>query len=354
MSQINSVSRREFVAGSVAAVVAGGLHAGAAERRPPRILLRSSWQTVNIGDIGHTPGALRLLETHIPQAEVTLWPSNIDRGVEPMLRRSFPKLQIVRGRLNERGEPTTDELKHALEQQDFLLHGSGPSVVAHKDVAAWAKTGKPFGIYGVTVSAVDDALRELLSRAAFVFCRDTLSLALLQRSGVTCPAMEFGPDAAFGIHLRDDEKALPFLAAHGLEERKFICVIPRLRYTPYHKIHPGRHDPKEVQRREAVNAQFQDADMAKLREVITAWVRGTGLKALLCPEMTYQLELLQPLLLDPLPDDVKPRVVRRETFWLPDEAGSVYARAHTVVSVEMHSPIIAAAHGTPAIHLRQP
>ena len=37
-----------------------------APKRAPRILLRSSWQTVNIGDIAHTPGVLRLLEKHLP------------------------------------------------------------------------------------------------------------------------------------------------------------------------------------------------------------------------------------------------------------------------------------------------
>jgi polysaccharide pyruvyl transferase WcaK-like protein len=51
---------------------------------------------------------------------------------------------------------------------------------------------------------------------------------------------------------------------------------------------------------------------------------------------------------------VKRRVVWRDTYWRPDEAGSVYARALAVVSFEMHSPIIAAAMGTPAFHLRQP
>ena len=38
-------------------------------------MLRSSWQTVNIGDIAHTPGVLHLLEKHIPEAEVRLRPS---------------------------------------------------------------------------------------------------------------------------------------------------------------------------------------------------------------------------------------------------------------------------------------
>ncbi len=53
----------------------------AAARRRPRILVRSSWQTVNIGDIAHTPGLLRLLERYLPDTDVWLWPSNVDNGV---------------------------------------------------------------------------------------------------------------------------------------------------------------------------------------------------------------------------------------------------------------------------------
>ena len=42
----------------------------------------------------------------------------------------------------------------------------------------------------------------------------------------------------------------------------------------------------------------------------------------------------------------------KETFWLPDEAFSVYARAHTIVSMEMHSIILGLAAGTPTLHPR--
>jgi len=59
------------------------------------------------------------------------------------------------------------------------------------------------------------------------------------------------------------------------------------------------------------------------------------------------------LLIDPLPDDVKPFVIKRG-YWMPDEAASVYARAHSVLSFECHSPIIAAANKTPMFYLRQP
>ena len=42
---------------------------------------------------------------------------------------------------------------------------------------------------------------------------------------------------------------------------------------------------------------------------MVAWVRKTGNKIVVCPEMTYQVDILDELLINPLPDDVKPFVV---------------------------------------------
>ncbi|RYD93068.1 MAG: twin-arginine translocation signal domain-containing protein, partial [Sphingobacteriales bacterium] len=42
-------------------------------KKTPTIMLRSSWQDGNIGDQGHTPGTLRLLERYIPEARLLLW-----------------------------------------------------------------------------------------------------------------------------------------------------------------------------------------------------------------------------------------------------------------------------------------
>jgi len=227
-------------------------------------------------------------------------------------------------------------------------------VVAWKHLAAWRRmTRRPFGIYGVTVGEVSDELRDLLSAAAFVFCRDTVSLDVIRRAGVTCPIMEFAPDATFAIDLRDEPAAEAYLKSVGLEPRKFLCAIPRLRITPYFKIHNKKPTAEDLQK-QAVSEQFKEVDHAKLRGAIVTWVRKTGLPVLACPEMTYEVELAKEVLVDPLPADVKPKVVWRDHYWRPDEAGSVYARARAVVSFEMHSPIIAAAMGTPAFYLRQP
>ncbi len=65
------MNRRSFLHSTAAATLACA-RSFAAPGRPPHIVLRSSWQTVNIGDIGHTPGLLALLEKYLPEAELTL------------------------------------------------------------------------------------------------------------------------------------------------------------------------------------------------------------------------------------------------------------------------------------------
>ena len=79
----------------------------------PRILLRSSWQSVNIGDIGHTPGALDILWKYIPQAQITLWPGRLGHGSRELLLRAFPQLKIAEGSVDAQGKPTTPELARA-------------------------------------------------------------------------------------------------------------------------------------------------------------------------------------------------------------------------------------------------
>jgi len=319
-----------------------------------RILLRSSWQTVNIGDIAHTPGVLRLLEQHLPDVPVTLWPSNVDNGVREMLLAAFPKLTIAEGKVGSDGQPTTEALREAWATSDLLLHGSGPSVVAEKDVQAWRRgTDKPYGLYGVTVETPGAELADLLTGAQFVFCRDTISLKLLRDAGVASPVMEFAPDGTFALHLRDEARAEAYLQRVGLQPGRFVCAVPRLRYTPYYKIHP-RTPTEEDLRRDAVNEQYRTADHGKLREALARLIRETGLPVLACPEMTYEVEVARQELCEAMPPEVQAKVIARDDYWRPDEAASVYARALAVVSFECHSPIIAAAAGTPFLHLRQP
>jgi hypothetical protein len=343
------MQRRHFLTSSLAAILSP---IAAKEGRAPRIILRSSWQTVNIGDIAHTPGVLALLEKHLPQVEVRLWPSKVDNGVEEMLMKRFPKLIILKGA----------EVKQAFEECDFLLHGSGPSLVAEKDVVKWHEaTGKPYGIYGITLpttgstatkatpEAVISKTIQVLSGGRFAFFRDGPSLELAKKKGCTCPVMGFAPDGAFATDLRDDEKALAFLKEHDLEEGQFLCCLGRLRYSEYWKMKPG---VKFDEVKHARNEAMREHDLGPLRAAIIAVVQQTGMKVLLCPEDRSQMEVTKVNFYDKLPDDVKKRVVWRSTYWLTGEALSTYVRSAGLFGAEMHSPIMCIGNGIPAIVCR--
>lgn len=345
-------SRRRFLAAGTSLPLLAG-----AAGRPSRIVLRSSWQTVNIGDIAHTPGLLRLLEEHLPEVEVWLWPSSVDHGVRELLARRFPRVRILDPR-QARAE--------AFRECDFLLHGSGPSLVARRDVRSWREeTGKPYGVYGITLDpffmpdsrrptaggeeVMEDSL-DLLSTAAFAFFRDSASLEFAKAQGCGCPIMEFGPDAAFATDLRDDAAADHFLTEHGLEEGRFLCCIPRYRFTPgwlmpekKQPVDPGRH---------ARNEQCKEHDHAPHRQAITRLVRELDLSVLVCPEDRTQMAIGREMLVDPLPTDVKRRVVWRPDYWLTGEAVSTYERSAGLFGNEMHSPIMAVGNGVPAIVCR--
>ena len=346
------MNRRHFLQTTITAALATSVHA--ADKRAPRLLLRSSWQTVNIGDIAHTPGVLALLEKHLPGVEVRLWPSKVDNGVEEMLLARFPKLRLVKG---------PEAVKAAFAECDFLLHGSGPSLVAQNDVARWAKeTGKSYGVYGITLPlqssasttpASDKAIAAtvaVLSGAKFVYFRDSKSLELAKQRGCTSPLMEYGPDGAFATDLRDDAKATAFLKANGLEDGQFLCCIPRLRFTPYWMIPEKKaaFDEKKHARNEAM----KEHDHAPHRQAIIEVLRQTKLKVLICPEDQTQMAVGKELLYDPLPADVKPRAVWRPNYWLTGEAISVYTRSAGLFGNEMHSPIMCVGNGIPAIVCR--
>lgn len=355
------MERRRFLSAAVVAAIGASIRAE--HKRRPHILLRSSWQVVNIGDVAHTPGVLALLEKYVPDAEVILWASSdLSPEVIAMEHRRFPQLKIVKGKISNDGKGSNRELDDAIAWADFLLHGSGASLVAEQDVTAFAQhTGKPYGVYGITLPKqsstataptpehVIQRTTRVLSDAKFVYFRDSMSLQLAKELGCTCPVMAFGPDGAFGCDLRDDATATAFLKDNELTEGKFLCCIARLRYTPYWKIKPGaRFDEQKHARNEAM----KEHDLAPLREAIIAVVRQTDLKVLLCPEDSSQMEVNRENLYEKLPNDVRSRVVWRKSFWLPDEALSCYVRSAGLFGAEMHSPIMCIGNGIPAIVCR--
>jgi len=252
---------------------------------------------------------------------------------------------------------------------------------ARAHLGAWHRaTGKPYGVFGTTFDPINNSGRNvegatldvrraqiqalpathldaetrwIVDRAAFVFARETTTRDYFKAQGVRTPILEYGPDTQLAMNLSDRARGDAFRAAHGLEEGRFICVIPRLRYTPYYRIHNTSRRPGD-EKKDAINQATVESDHAKLRDLMVSYVRQTGRRVMACGEMTYQVQMAKEVLVDPLPADVKRNVVWRDTYWMPDEAAAIYARAACVVSVECHSPLISLHHGTPAFYVRQP
>ena len=320
------------------------------------ILLLSGWATHNIGDVGHTPGTLRYLTEHLPDTQVRVLLVKTNDAVTTMLTRRFPHVDFLQGNIDNGGKSDTPALQAAFDEADLVMQNSGmlynrfwgpPIGILY---ACKAKN-KAFGMYAESFDGMRpqeaDVLPRFYSRASFMFTRDTKSLDYLRSLPITPAVLEFGPDGCFGIDVRDDATANAWMAKNGLEPKQFVCVILR-------------SDAAEL------GSSTADADVkarsvdrlskwtAKLIDLVTQIVRTTGLKVALVPEVEKEIWAAKGLILDKLPDDVKKRVVHRDTWWVSDEACSVYAAAHSMVAMEPHSVIMALANGTPAIHFFSP
>ncbi|MCH9653811.1 MAG: polysaccharide pyruvyl transferase family protein [Planctomycetes bacterium] len=332
----------------------------ASEPRQKTILMRSGWQTVNIGDIGHTPGTPRYLETYLPDVRVILWLHKTTDEITAMLRKRFPKVQIVQGRLNARGKANNPEFQKAFDEADLFLYNSGmhfnqfwpPPIYI---IEACTVTKKPFCLYGQSFDGFapedEEKMSKLLSRAAAIYTRDVESFYYLRKIGVASPSLAFGPDGCFGTDVRDDEISSAWLKKHDLKPKEFITVTlrsntPKIGAKKSTSMNPANPSKEDLAQNELWTK--------KLRAVITSWVRKTKKKVLLAPEVNKEILHAKTMIFDKLPADVKPYVVNRDPFWNVDEAASVYAQAIAVVSMEPHSCILALAVGTPTMHLASP
>lgn len=344
-------TRRSFLS-AVTAALGGSLFA--ANGQPKTVVLMSAWDTVNIGDIGHTPGTLHILEQHLPELKVVVWAMKLDERVLAMLKRRFPKAEFLQGNLTGK-KPNDEALRTAIAGCDLFIRNSGMG-----QDTSWMKhcrdLGKPYGVYGQSyfdtmVTGEKGAENmALLNAASFIYTRESRTLKMLQGAGVKTPVLEFAPDGCFGIDVRDEERGLATMKKLGLEDKKFITVLlrtntpkaPGVDDTRPQKLNPLHPTPKQVEDDQRRAAGF--------RELITKWVQATGNKVLIAPETFKEMEHNKRLIHDPLPPEIQKNVVNLEYFWNADEAASIFARAHTVVCHEPHSPIIALANGTPIIH----
>ncbi|MDB6004965.1 MAG: hypothetical protein JWR15_1952 [Prosthecobacter sp.] len=295
-----------------------------------------------------------MIEEQLPEVKIVLWAMKLDDRVTAMLKTRFPKVDILQGSLTGKEEKDM-ALQQAITGCDLFIRNSGMG----QDISFMQfcrKVGKPYGLFGQSYfpSMIEGKGAEeriaLLNAASFIYTRETKTLSILKNGGIKTPVLEFGPDGCLGIDVRDDERGLATMKKLGLEDKKFITLQLR---TNTAKL-PGVDDTRTPKLNPLHPSSEQIADderrAAKYRELVTMWVKKTGHKVLIAPEVKKEMEHNKRLIHDPLPPEIQKHVVNLEYFWNADEAASIFARAHTIVCHEPHSPIIALANGTPIIH----
>ena len=341
------ITRRQFASSALAATAAPN----AAQVKPPTILLRTAWQTRNIGDVCFTPSMISALERFVPGAKVIAWMANSNEGIDAMVHRAHPNVEILHANLGSEGKEMDPKLREAFSKASLFLFNSGPifnyglhdsyswdRTMANANILLYAKdAGVPYGIYGQSFDRFawpsELLFRRLLGDAAFVYTRDTNSLKYLKSLNMKPPILDFAPDIAFHFRLRDDAPANAFLRSKGLEKDKFLVTI----------VHYALLDRPGVRERGAEYAE-------KHRQVLAKWIRETGLPVLVVAEDDREVELGRKVLIDPQPEEIRRKMILRETFWRPDEALSTYLQSRALFSMEPHSCIFAMANGVPSLH----
>lgn len=340
----------------------------------PNILIHSGWNRYNVGDVAHTPGLLRLLQTHIPEARIQVWMASYPEWLSGYLAARFPQVETLHGRLGGSHGPVDAAVEQAFEQADLFLFNSGPvfnhghelmpggpvrtkgwrgfdwnATMKPVEKLYYARSkGVPFGIFGQSfihiAAPADLVLRDILSEAAFVSTRETESLRYIRELGVQSADMGFTPDAAWAFDLRDDEFVVPWLDELGLQQDGFLAMTTR--YPP-------------IGVDEDLDRGFQ---LRLFRRVVEDWVEATGLPVLLIPEMASSIALNRELIYEPLPAALQERIIiddrlwtPEETFWTPDQSLSVLARARCYLNVDHHGVLQGMGGvGIPCVHPRQP
>lgn len=330
-----------------------------------KILLRSGWATKNAGDVGHTPGTLRLLYERFPDAEITVWSNNLNHAIQGMLRRRFPSVQFVEGHICDKEKGCPPALASALDGADLFLYNSGMVMnyglfcfdwngPVYNLLPLWRciERGIPFGLYGQSFDRFAhpsvSLFKPVLDQAAFIFTRETQSAAYLRELDFASPVIEFGPDGCFGIDTRDDLRADSWLAAHGLEAGQFLIVNIRTNTAVSTDTDSPLNPVTATPEQQAENERW----MATCARVICDWVREIGLPVLVAPEAEKEIAAAGVLLRPILPDDVREQVIFRDTWWNADEALSTFTRARIAFGMEPHTLIMAMTGNVPVVHAR--
>lgn len=246
----------------------------------------------------------------------------------------------------------------AFEQAGFVLYNSGTTFnfgrAGKRDFWTYALLFSmplllarhlkiPYGINAQSFDALDwpaDLMyRRLFGDASFVYCRDSDSLEYLRQRNITNKRMGYRPDSTFFFGGVDDEWLGEFMQTHQLKKGSFVALI----------IRTSRNSPQDPLLG-VMNKDREQANMDKLVEFIEQWLSLTKTPIVLCPEVRWEIGAAKDYLYDRLSPESKRLCVWMSEFWTTEQAYSLFSASRLVISMEMHSVIMAISVGTPVLH----
>ena len=317
----------------------------------------------NIGTAAHGPSTLAALKKYLPpDVRITVW---ADAPLEPslarMMRRRFPDTDLVVGSLDDVGnislqskdsaswktlDPSLKALARAVSESDLFLVSSGSGIAVASSLRSYKqRTGKATAAYAIGYGTAQDSMQRDMD---FIWFRDERSLAQAKKREAIPLISGWAPDAVFDFDCVDEKGAAALMKEGGLEPGRFICCIPGFRYTPRWEY----FGTPVVEERRAINEARKKEDNDILCRIIIETVRERGLKVLICAEQIPELRLCREAVYDQLPEDVREHCVLQQEWWSPDVALAVYRQSLCVCGIEMHSQVMAAGNGIPAVVFR--
>jgi hypothetical protein len=203
----------------------------------------------------------------------------------------------------------------------------------------------PYGFSPLSFEALDWPIpllyRPLFGDAKFLYCRDSDSLRYLQQHGLANGSSGVRADNCIYFDGEDESWAEQFMRDNELLDKQFIGLMPRIPDPA-----PNSGDPLSS----PVSAERTASHMRKNIEFIEQWVAQTGMKVLICHETTASIKLARQHIWNGLSAKAQSRCVCMDHFWNPMQARSIYKRMETLVSMELHSALLALSAGTPILH----
>ena len=204
-----------------------------------KILFRASWDHTNSGDIADITSIYRLVQKFVADTQVILWPFDLDDSILDLLKKNFTSLKIVSGTIDEDGNPTSEELRNAIDEADLFIYSTGSERrvnwsgqrtegIETASIKTLADSGIPIIIIGLgdipEESTELKSFKDTCEKVSNVFIKDIRSEDTLKTLGIKLSNAETLPNPIVAFELKNDSESRKILADYKLSNTGFIII----------------------------------------------------------------------------------------------------------------------------------